>query len=413
MTSAERTRIDSLTAGLDRRRMGQYRLSRVQAVLQARGIDAAVLYDPINVRYATGSRNMLVWCLHNPVRYCFVPAAGRPVLFEFRNCEHVNADLPDPPELRPALGWSYFIAGEAADQRAAAWAGDLVALLKERMGPGARRLAFDRLDPMGLEAIRRNGIEVLDAQAVIERARSIKNADEITCIRAAIAVSEIGQSRLQAALQPGITENALWSIFHATNIEFGGEYIETRLLNSGQRTNPWFQECSDKVIADGDVICHDTDMVGPHGYCVDVSRTFFCGERAAPEGLRELYRLATEQVAYNAALIVPGLPFEDFMRRAWPVPNRFYAYHYATTVHGIGMHYEWPRVVYPEDWAAAPAHGCFAENMTVCIESYVGEEGGAWGVKFTEQALVTDRGVEILSRFPQEAALVDAQSASQ
>lgn len=385
--------------------MALYRLSRTQAALRARDIDAAVLYDPINVRYAVGSRNMLVWCLHNPVRYCFVPATGTPVIFEFRHCEHINAALATRPEVRPAIGWSAFIAGDAAPERAEDWAHDIVGLLRERMGARAKRLAFDRLDPLGLDAIRRSGIEVSDAQALMERARSIKSADEIACIRVAMAVSEIGQARMQAALRPGITENALWSIFQATNIEHGGEYIETRLLNSGRRTNPWFQESSDKVIEDGDVVCHDTDMVGPRGYCVDVSRTFFCGDGTPPDGLRELYRAATGQVAYNASLIVPGLPFADFMRTAWAVPPRFYVNHYATTVHGIGMSYEWPRVVYPEDWAGAPGNECFEENMTVCLESYVGEENGRWGVKFTEQALVTDRGLEILSRYPKDARL--------
>jgi hypothetical protein len=33
---------------------------------------------------------------------------------------------------------------------------------------------------------------------------------------------------------------------HETNIRHGGECIETRLVRLGGRTNPWFQECSDR-----------------------------------------------------------------------------------------------------------------------------------------------------------------------
>jgi hypothetical protein len=40
--------------------------------------------------------------------------------------------------------------------------------------------------------------------------------------------------------------------------------------------------------------------------------------------------------------------------------------------------------------------------MTICLESYIGEDGGAEGVKLEEQILVTDIGAEVLSRYPFE-----------
>ena len=40
--------------------------------------------------------------------------------------------------------------------------------------------------------------------------------------------------------------------------------------------------------------------------------------------------------------------------------------------------------------------------MTICLESYVGEEGGAEGVKLEQQVLVTATGAEVLSRYPFE-----------
>ena len=55
----------------DMARMRGYRLARFQAELRRLDYGAAVLFDPINIRYATGSRNMAVWTLHNPARYAF------------------------------------------------------------------------------------------------------------------------------------------------------------------------------------------------------------------------------------------------------------------------------------------------------------------------------------------------------
>src|SRR5258708_19443766 len=93
----------------------------------------------------------------------------------------------------------------------------------------------------------------------------------------AIAVCEAGMARMQEALRPGITENELFALLSDTNMRMGGEWMECRLLSSGGRTNPWFQEAGDRVIRPGDLVGFDTDLIGPYGYCADISRTFFCG----------------------------------------------------------------------------------------------------------------------------------------
>ena len=384
--------------------MAAYRLGRVQQELLRRSIDGIVLYDPINVRYATGSRNMLVWCLHNPVRYCFVPAQGSPVLFEFRNCEHLARDLPLTVELRPAVAWSYFIAGEDAPKRARTWAEEIIALLLHAGGCDASTLAIDRLDPAGLHALAALNVSVVDGQGLMETARAIKSDDEIRCIRHAVIVSEIGMSRVTAALRPGITENELWAIFHATNIEHGGDYIETRLLNSGPRTNPWFQECSDRVIEAGDLVCHDTDMVGPYGYCIDVSRTYFCGPGRPTDAQRDTFRMAVEQVRWNIDTVRVGKTFSEYARDAWPIPPAYQDNRYATTVHGIGMTYEWPRVLHHMDMTGEDT-SVFQPGMVLCAESYMGQRGAPFGIKHTEQFLITENGCEVLSRFPLDAML--------
>ena len=79
-------------------------------------------------------------------------------------------------------------------------------------------------------------------------------------MQTSIDVCETAMAEMHQALVPGITENALWSILHQKNIELGGEWIETRLLSSGERTQPWFRECSMRLIAAGDLVSFDTDL---------------------------------------------------------------------------------------------------------------------------------------------------------
>src|SRR4030095_10861565 len=73
----------------DMKRLRAYRLARVQAELKKHDYAGGFFCDPFNVRYATGTRNMAVWTSHVPARYCFVPAQGKTILFEFRSSQHL------------------------------------------------------------------------------------------------------------------------------------------------------------------------------------------------------------------------------------------------------------------------------------------------------------------------------------
>ena len=98
---------------------------------------------------------------------------------------------------------------------------------------------------------------MFNAQQYLEIARSIKSEDEIVCLKASVKTAEMGASLIHEKLKANMTEEKLWAYLHKTNIENGGEWIETRLLTSGPRTNPWLQECSNRIIQKGDLVAFD------------------------------------------------------------------------------------------------------------------------------------------------------------
>ncbi len=130
-------------AQVDMARVRAYRLARVRAGLRARDYAGCVLFDPINIRYAVGARNMVVWTMHNAARYCFIPTEGPVVLFDFHNCEHLSAGLETVDEVRPACAWYYFSAGPRSAEKAGRWA-DEIADLVAAHGGGNKRLAMDQ-----------------------------------------------------------------------------------------------------------------------------------------------------------------------------------------------------------------------------------------------------------------------------
>jgi Xaa-Pro dipeptidase len=399
------TDVAAKAGAIDLVRLRAYRLGRLREQLRIAELPACVLADPVNIRYATGTRNMQVYCLRNPARYVFVPIEGPVVLFEFHNCEHLSKGIETVDEVRPATTWTFFKAGDLIDERARRWADEIADLYHRhcgRQGP----LAMDKVNPAGAVALAEYGIEVVDAGAPVERARAIKSTDEIACMTAAIEVCQAGFGRMREALQPGITEQALWAHLHAANIEGGGEYIETRMLTSGPRTNPWFQEASDRAIEAGDLVACDSDLIGVHGYFADMSRTFFC-EPGQPTGTqRNLYQLAYEQIHHNIDLIRPGLTFREFAEISWPVPDAFKANRYSAIVHGVGLSGEYPAIVFGDDFDRKGYDGVIKENMTLSVESFIGRNDGGEGVKLEEIVHVTSSGAKALSTFPYEETLL-------
>jgi len=68
---------------------------------------------------------------------------------------------------------------------------------------------------------------------------------------------------------------------------------------------------------------------------------------------------------------------------------------------------EYPYLYHHQDYAGSGYDGVIEPGMTLCIESYIGKPGGVEGVKLEEQILVTSDGIELLSDFPFESALLE------
>jgi len=374
------------------------RLQRLRDQTAAHGLSALILFDPVNIRYATGVRNMMVYSARNPARYVFLPVVGPVVLFEYRSCEHLAKDKPTIDEIRPARPIMPLHSGHKHTRHLRDFVADINDLVT-KYGVNGRRIGVEATTTGATLALAQAGFEIVDAQIPIEKARGIKVLGEVDMIRASLRLTEAAVREMEEALVPGVTENELWAHLHRKLIAGGGDYIETRLLTSGAHTNPWFQETSDKIIHDGDLVAFDTDAVGCYGYYSDFSRTFLAGERTASPAQRTLYALAQEQIETNMQLLRPGLAFREFSERAWPIPSAYQKHRYLSIIHGCGMTGEYPIVAHAGDWedVGHDDDEVFVPGMTVCVESFIGHENGGEGVKLEEQVLITESGVERLS----------------
>ena len=378
-----------------------YRLGRLRQQMIRQDIGALLLYDPVNIRYAFDCSNMQVWTSHNPMRYALIFADGPALMFEFKSCEHLNDGLPGIDEIRTAIPYMFMARGNKAQLFVDEWAAEIADLMRQH-GGGNRRIAADKLDKPAIHALETRGLSVEDGTETTELARAIKSEDELALMRWTIRVCEAGMARIYEHSLPGASERELWAHLHFENARSGGDWLETKLLTAGPNTNPWYRECGDRAVQAGDMISFDTDMIGPYGYCADLSRSWVCGYHPMNETQKRLYSTALEQINHNLELVQPGMDFAQFNAQSWRIPDRHVDYRYSLAAHGVGMADEWPVIPLHVDWDNRAMSGALEPGMVICIESLIGE-AGTESIKLETQVLVTETGHERLDSFPWEA----------
>jgi Xaa-Pro dipeptidase len=395
MNSATTSIVDSDTqAGIQ-----AHRLRRICQRLDAAECTAIVLFDPVNIRYATGTRNMQVWTMHNICRYTVVFASGETVLYELGSSAHLaRAQAAD---IRPSLTTDFMAVGNRGPEMARRWAESMISLLHEK-GIVEQSLAIDRAGLALVQESERQGLRLIEGQSIMERARAIKSRAEVEVLRRSLQTCEQSVAGMRARLQPGMRESDALAMLIEGSIQRGGEYPETRLLSSGPRTNPWFQETSDRIIEDGDLLAFDTDLIGPMGYYNDISRSWVVGDKPPNSTQRKLYALAYEQMQHNTELLQVGMGFLEYSDKSYQLPDNCIPNRYADVAHGCGLGVEYPLVWYREDEEWGAYDGLFEENMVVCIECYVGEPGGREGVKLEQPVWLGADGAVVLSDYPFE-----------
>lgn len=372
------------------------RQQRLRHVMRAQQLPALLIRDGINILYACGAQNMTIFNTRTPARYLLLFADGPCVLFDYFGCAHLSEGLPTVDVVLEAEGLDHISSGgdpHAASQRMAS---RVAALMREHLGQRAI-LGVDALPFLAIDALRDQGLHLRDANPVLDRAKTIKLPEELGVMREAMRRVDHAVLAMREAIRPGITENALWSHYWQPLMASGGQYVVTRLLQTGHRTFPYFQECGERVIQNGDLVCLDTDAIGYLGYAVDYSRTFVCGDQTPSAAQQQLYALARAQLEHNAALLQCGRRFEEIAAKAWPIPQVHQDSRYYAIGHGLGMSGDFPNIPHATPGQPYPLQGGLEAGMVVCIESYIGSAEHQQGVKLENQYLITETGPELMS----------------
>ncbi len=388
-----------------------WRHKRLVDAVNQRDYGGILMFDPLNIRYATDSTNMQLWNTHNPFRACLVCADGYMIVWDYKNAVFLSKFNPLVNEQRTGADLFYFDRGDMLDPAAKTFAGEVHDLIRSHSG-GNMRLGVDKPMLHALRALEQTGFTVFPGEELTEKARSIKGPDEIKAMRCASHACEAACHAMEDAARTGVpkgdmSENDVWAVLHAENIRRGGEWIETRLLASGPRTNPWFQECGGRIVQNNEILAFDTDLIGAYGICVDISRTWWVGDARPRQDMIDAMNLGREHIETNMQMLRPGVHMRDLTMNAHKLPDQFQDLKYGCLMHGVGLCDEWPLIPYPDKFVEGAYDYVLEPGMTLCVEALISPKGGDFSIKLEDQVLITDDGFENLTQYPFDPRLTD------
>ena len=173
----------------DLQAMRHYRWERLTRHIAERDLAGLLVFDPLNIRYATDSTNMQLWNTHNPFRALLVCPDGYMVLWDYKNAPFLSSFNPLVKEVRSGADLFYFDRGDKIGPAADVFARDVREICREH-APGHDRLAVDKIMLHGLRSLEAVGFFIEDGEEVTEKTRAVKgpgrdsgDALRLACLR--------------------------------------------------------------------------------------------------------------------------------------------------------------------------------------------------------------------------------------
>ncbi len=382
-------------------RLRAERLARVKKFLEASELGALLCFDMNNIRYITAT-HIGTWAMDKLVRFTLLPRGDEPILWDFGSAARHHQLY------NPWLG-----------ERSRAGISTLRGAYPERAADVARKIRVElearklHRQPLGvdvieipvLEALKAEGITVVDGQRLMLEVRKIKTQDEITLLATACMMVDAAYEELYRTMRPGMRENECVGLVSKVLYDLGSEHVEGVNAISGERCNPHPHVYTDRVLRPGDPAYFDI-LHSFMGYRTCYYRTFVVG--SASRAQVDAYTRCREYLDTAISLIKPGVSTAEVVK-VWPKAQEFgfpseeaaFALQYG---HGVGLSI-WEKPIfsrlmsldYPEVIEA---------GMVFALETFWPAADGWSAARIEEQLVVTNSGCEIITRFPAEQLLV-------
>jgi Xaa-Pro aminopeptidase len=387
-------------------RLRDYRLGRAKAALEQSECGAFLLFDFYNIRYTT--QTWIGGALGDKmIRYALLIRGRDPILWDFGSAvrhHRLYSDwLPEENYRAGFLGFRGAVEPERGGLMRDAVA-EIAALLREA-GVADEPLGVDIVEPPFLFELQRAGLTVADAQQRMLDARVIKNQDEITLLSQAAAMVDGVYQDIVDALKPGVRENEIVALANKRLYEYGSDQVEAVNAISGDRCNPHPHNFTDRIIRPGDQAFFDI-IHSFNGYRTCYYRTFGVGW--ATPSQRDAYSRAREWMDTALDAIRPGVG-SDEVAAVLPKAEEFgfeneLAAFGLQFAHGLGLGLHERPIISRLNSMRDPVE--LQVGMVFAMETYCPATDGMSAARIEEEVVVTDYGLEVLTKFPAQDLFV-------
>lgn len=266
----------------------------------------------------------------------------------------------------------------------------------KKLGFEESNLTFDRYTILE-HTLSKHEIELKAVQNVIEKLRYVKDEEEISCIKKACEIADKALEELVPFIKTGVTEMELCARLEF-NMKMNGAQalgFETILI-SGTKTSLPHGKPDEKRIAYGDFVTIDFGAMYK-GYISDMTRTFVVGE--ADEKQIEVYNLVKRAQATGLQYMKAGAhatkPDEEIRK----IISKYEEFYYPGIGHGVG------RDLHEEPFLGNYGDRTMETGCVITMEPgiYMPNWGG---VRIEDTVLITEDGIEILTKFPKELIIL-------
>lgn len=376
----------------------QARVAKVRKVMQQQGLDCLLIHNWTNQYYIAGMYQHMPWY---PVSHTHITES--PVML-FK--DHDPVFLCAFITLGAIKEGTWIKDVRAIDQGLAPTAYEAIAKVLQEKGLDAGNIGIEEkcCTASTYQNLKKAlpKARLVDAGDILYETRSVKEPEEIVLIKKAI---EIAESAIQVARDmikpngPTVTEMEVQLAMEIEMKRLGAFREVETMCQSGTRTAHYRAFAADwkKIQKDEPVT---VDLGGLYkGYGCDIARTWINGTPTAEQKkiASDLYKIYDKYLA----VCKPGKTFgevfdyirAEFIKMDWPATkSSFPCQQFAIHGVGLGPFHDYPHPTHRET--------IFEPGQVISFQPSV--RTATYTIRFEDNLLVTNSGMELLSKYPHE-----------
>ena len=361
----------------------QKRIDSLRAVMKENRLDAFVTSFLPHIRYLTG------FCGSNAL--CILTRSEEVVLTDFRYKEQIHNEVRDAK--------SFVVDGSLF---AAAAKRNLFNKCK-RVGFEKDHLVFGAFAELKKESHRsiRTGKDCrwIPVSDIVESIASIKDEEEISCIKRAAAISDVVFSEILSRMRAGISECDVAAEISYLQRQHGAESDSFEaIVASGIRGALPHAKPTPRKIRKGEMVTLDFGCVY-RGYCSDLTRTIAFG--TPKPAARKIYSIVLDAQRKAIEAARPGLSARllDATARSFITSKGYGNFFGHGLGHGIGLQiHESPKI-------SSSSADMIRLGNAITIEPGIYIRG-IGGVRIEDDVVIRREGPEVITTSPKELIVV-------